>query len=314
MSLLEAPSSNIVKGCLSQYHLRPPGGYTVCHSYIRRGDRRHIPTTSSSTPCDHRRTLFPTPSPSLQQPPIVIYQAIDSSHASPWQTLAVQPRACAAHSTTQPTKTTQTIPSPKPWTSKVKEDSPNPCMATTADPSQKTTEQEDLISRLADENTARNTSFARLLLALPILTTVAYIPTLFRPSTALSSLLAVTSLLSTAFLLYSLPPTQTGIAILDQRRINSTTTGQRSRRAGSQPLLVPGSPLETWLPYLNLGLAVVLTILDLLRGSESTRLGWVALGNLPAIVYAVVIVAKLVMASVDPESELSALKYEYKGA
>jgi hypothetical protein len=32
------------------------------------------------------------------------------------------------------------------------------------------------------------------------------------------------------------------------------------------------------------------------------------------VVYGVVLLAKMVMASVDPESELSGLKYQYKGA
>lgn len=38
------------------------------------------------------------------------------------------------------------------------------------------------------------------------------------------------------------------------------------------------------------------------------------LGGLPAIIYAAVIMAKVIMAGVDPERELSALRYELKGA
>lgn len=52
-------------------------------------------------------------------------------------------------------------------------------------------------------------------------------------------------------------------------------------------------------------------------GGENTshsNFGWLGLGNLPTIVYVVTIIAKVVMASVDPERELEALKYGYKGA
>lgn len=40
----------------------------------------------------------------------------------------------------------------------------------------------------------------------------------------------------------------------------------------------------------------------------------VMLACLPAVVYAVVVAAKLVMSSVDPERDLTGLKYENKGA
>lgn len=79
--------------------------------------------------------------------------------------------------------------------------------------------------------------------------------------------------------------------------------------------LDPGkSPLEAYLPYLNLALVGVLCLLGLVIRSDSASFGWIGMGNLPAIVYGVVLVSKMVMASVDPESELSSLKYEYKGA
>lgn len=100
--------------------------------------------------------------------------------------------------------------------------------------------------------------------------------------------------------------------------------------------MVPKSPLEKHLPYLNIGLCVILILSGVLAnrvvGGEADgdgdgngqghdrsshhhhQFGWLGLGNLPAIVYGVVIIAKMVMASVDPERELQKLKYEYKGA
>lgn len=173
-------------------------------------------------------------------------------------------------------------------------------------------------------------------------------------------MLGLTSLASTAFLLFSLPPTETGIHALDAWASSGSARGQqgdgdgndgagvmasgsgaglsgistlsqrrqRRRRASSFSVAPQKSPLEKHLPLLNVGLCAVLVLYGLLvqrRGGGTSEhydhnedqrqhFGWLGLGNLPAIVYAVVIVAKLVMANVDPERELTALKYDYKGA
>lgn len=162
-------------------------------------------------------------------------------------------------------------------------------------------------------------------------------------------MLGLTSLASTAFLLFSLPPTETGIHALDSwtssgsgapahDQIESegeagssgiSTLSQRRRRrrrASSFSVAPQKSPLGRHLPLLNVGLCAVLVLYGLLvqqRGTSehydrdedhSQHFGWLGLGNLPAIVYSVVIVAKLVMANVDPEGELTALRYDYKGA
>jgi hypothetical protein len=76
------------------------------------------------------------------------------------------------------------------------------------------------------------------------------------------------------------------------------------------------SPLERWLPYLNVGLCVVLVGLGQVTGGsdKASGTGLIGLGTLPALVYGVVLIAKMLMASVDPERELTALRYEYKGA
>ncbi|KUI67240.1 hypothetical protein VM1G_03427 [Cytospora mali] len=221
-------------------------------------------------------------------------------------------------------------------------------------------EQEDLIQALAEQNETHNQQYQTFLLALPIVTSIPYLLALFRPPTLLVALLGLTSLASTGFLLLSLPPTETGMAALDAwaksgpSGSSSTTTGssqgdadtgavasgtstglgggieslnerrrRRRRSSSSFNFVRQKSPLEMYLPYLNVGLCVVLVLYGLLarRGgsSESSRevsqqFGLLGLGNLTAIVYGVVIVAKLVMASVDPERELASLKYEFKGA
>ncbi|KAK2607429.1 hypothetical protein N8I77_006101 [Diaporthe amygdali] len=216
-------------------------------------------------------------------------------------------------------------------------------------------EQEKLIQDLAEQNATHNQQYQIILLALPILSCIPYLLALFRPSTTLIAVLGLTSLASTAFLLFSLPPTETGIHALDSRARSGSARGQhgddaaagvasgsddgpsglctlsqrrqRRRRASSFSLAPQRSPLERHLPLLNVGLCAVLVLYGLLvqrRGGSSEHydrdedhrqhFGWLGLGNLPAIVYAVVIVAKLLMANVDPERELTALKYDYKGA
>ncbi|KFH44666.1 hypothetical protein ACRE_045430 [Hapsidospora chrysogenum ATCC 11550] len=168
-------------------------------------------------------------------------------------------------------------------------------------------EQEDLINRLVAENTSGNATFARFLLALPIAATLPYVLALARPATRLLALLSITSLLSTAFLLHRLPHTETGIEPLDSLR-----GGSRKQKL---VLDVGGvSPLEKYLPYLNLALVVLLVLMGMVTKSDSARFGWIGMGNLPALVYGTVLASKTIMASVDPASELSKLRYEYKGA
>ncbi|VUC35096.1 unnamed protein product [Clonostachys rosea] len=174
-------------------------------------------------------------------------------------------------------------------------------------------EQEALITRLTAENASRNATFTRVLFYTSLSAAVCYLPSLLLPFyagiTKLFSILAVTSLASTAFILHRLPPTATGIALLDGK-------GKPSRKQ-DLPLSMGAmqrSPLETYLPYLNLGLISALVLMGMVTKSNVASFGWIGMGNLPAIVYIVVLVAKMVMASVDPETELSTLKYEYKGA
>ncbi|KXJ97141.1 hypothetical protein Micbo1qcDRAFT_155929 [Microdochium bolleyi] len=243
-------------------------------------------------------------------------------------------------------------------------------------------EQEDLITTLAEQNEARNTQFATALLALPLLATIPYLVVLLVPRSSLSdrliALLSVSSLGSTAYMLWTLAPGVTGIWHLDAWTAGVYASKNKSPASASSPAVFDPSsdrdadysgndndnpyaamgglgiaarrkrrrssassfavwfpaqktPLELYLPYLNVGLCVALVLMSAAKslssssngggggssGSASTsKLSWgdFGLGNLPAIVYAVVLLAKVVMGSVDPEKELSALRYQYKGA
>lgn len=243
-----------------------------------------------------------------------------------------------------------------------------------------TPEQETLIATLAEQNARRNAQFRAFLFALPALAAVPFLLVLARPATFLLAVLALTSLASTAYLLYRLPPDATGIVLFDvwataspggqgmdraRGRVrgpggrdtaddnaagfaSSLPTsaliygvgrgGSRSsssiiRGAGTGPRIPHRaifaaeqhrSPLETWLPYLNIGLGALVLVMGLLvsrdegPGDEGLAdggwLGRAGLGNLPLVVFLVVLVAKMLMAGVNPERELDYLRYEYKGA
>ncbi|TPX07850.1 uncharacterized protein E0L32_010425 [Thyridium curvatum] len=184
------------------------------------------------------------------------------------------------------------------------------------------------------QNESHNASFRQLLLALPALASLPYLVAVFQRAShplLLLTLLALTSLASTGYLLYSLPPPATGLPLLDalasgqqqsQQAFSLRQQQQQRRRRRSSFSVAPDparGPLETWLPYMNLGLCAVLALLGLLARSRLASdaggaLGPAGLGLLPGVVYAVVLVAKMLMAGVDPERELAALRYEYKGA
>ncbi|KAL2261900.1 hypothetical protein VTK26DRAFT_3056 [Humicola hyalothermophila] len=166
--------------------------------------------------------------------------------------------------------------------------------------------------------------------------------------------LGLSSLAATLYLLHRLPATETGFAALDGRRGGGGggggraaggsgtgtgagigagltgigrggTLGQSSPRVGGllgqQQLAREPSPLQRHLPVLNIVLSALALLTGLLgqakTSSTSSSGGGVSpalLGALPGVVYAVVVAAKVVMAGVDPERELSGLKYGYKGA
>ncbi|KAI9170954.1 hypothetical protein HJFPF1_00433 [Paramyrothecium foliicola] len=187
-------------------------------------------------------------------------------------------------------------------------------------------EQEHLIERYAAENASRNDQFRLVLLVIPLLAAVPYLVSLVtRPAAALLALLGLTSLFSSALLVYRQAPAVTGFAPLDawvrgeDARLAARRDADRllARRRRGGPLAVApvaDSPLDTYLPYLNLGLAAVIVLMGLVAGPRTAEFGFVGMGNWPALVYANNLVAKAIMGSVDPEKTLSALKYRYKGA
>ena len=174
-----------------------------------------------------------------------------------------------------------------------------------------TPEQENLIRTLVQQNANVNILYIRILLAVPILSIIPYVGTLFNARTSFLSILSISSLLCTTYLLYSLPPSRTNIPILDSLNApKSTTSSPHSTRVPSR--IQFDGPIAQYLPLLNLGLGIVLGLLGMVfRGREEV---WWGFGWLPAGDYAVVLLAKVVMGGVDPEAELGDLRYGFKGA
>ncbi|KAH7356834.1 hypothetical protein BKA65DRAFT_495567, partial [Rhexocercosporidium sp. MPI-PUGE-AT-0058] len=107
---------------------------------------------------------------------------------------------------------------------------------------------------------------------------------------------------------------KTGITYLDS--LNTTPSQTQSLAAKKAAMLeASDGPVRTYLPYLNIGLCIVLFGLG---GVVARRTGegvlWWGFEGLPGVVYAVAVLAKWVMGGVDPEGELGSLRYELKGA
>ena len=145
------------------------------------------------------------------------------------------------------------------------------------------------------------------------------------------ALLALTSLAATTFLTVKLPPTKTGLGFVDSLASSAAAAAAKKKKKGGKVkgrngMRVPNlygagilqpSPLEAWLPYLNVGLCLLVLLTGLVTGGGSqvgNSVGRVYLAALPGVIYAATVVAKVVMAGVDPEGELGALRYGYKGA
>ncbi|RKF77330.1 hypothetical protein GcM1_220037 [Golovinomyces cichoracearum] len=172
-------------------------------------------------------------------------------------------------------------------------------------------EQENLIQSLEIENRTANQLHLRALLLLPLISILPYIRSLFSPGTAIFSVLSITSLLSTAYLLVSVLHRSDATAInpLSQPSFQSPLP----RNEAYNLLSTSQGPIKKFLPYLNLGLCFSLAVLGILINNKYGDL-WLGFCWLPAINYGAVILTTWYIAIVDPQAELKKLKYTYRGA
>ncbi|TVY87114.1 hypothetical protein LAWI1_G004263, partial [Lachnellula willkommii] len=167
------------------------------------------------------------------------------------------------------------------------------------------TEQENLIKTLHEQNTNLNIQYTRILLALPLVCILPYLSALFAAQTTFLSILSISSLLSTAWMVFVLPAGETGISMLD--KLNNTPA-KLDGGGVEYPKRVVNSdgPIRQYLPYLNLGLCLLLGVLGKLVRERGDGMWWV-LSWLPGAVYVIVVCGKFVMGGVDPGRELEGL-------
>ncbi|KAJ5099235.1 hypothetical protein N7532_006236 [Penicillium argentinense] len=160
-------------------------------------------------------------------------------------------------------------------------------------------EQERLILQLQSQNEARNKQYSLVFTVIPLISLVAFLPSLFTApglGERLLSLLGVLSLLASAYTMRLAP--------------------LYPDRKGKKPLLAADERLDwiqsAFMPA-NGAVCVLLTVVYLfLRGGSSFDIRPV-LYLIPGAMLAVILLAKETMLSVDVTT-LKGLQYEYKGA
>ncbi|KAK6583278.1 hypothetical protein PZA11_004354 [Diplocarpon coronariae] len=172
-------------------------------------------------------------------------------------------------------------------------------------------EQDSIIRKMKEDNAERNKQYNTALFSFSLVANLPYLTTLFTRQTALLSLLSISSLLSTAYLIYCTQPGKTGIAFLDKSNMHLKPQSMAARKEAM--LQAIDGPIKLYLPYLNIGLCCILVALGCVANRKEVELWW-GFEWLPAAVYTVAITAKWIMGGVDPEEELGRLRYELKGA
>ncbi|KAF2833837.1 hypothetical protein CC86DRAFT_365628 [Ophiobolus disseminans] len=189
-------------------------------------------------------------------------------------------------------------------------------------------DQENLISTLSSRDTSTTRLYTLLLSSLPLAPAVFQIPLLLRISTAIPSLLAIASFLASAYALYflPLPPVKVGIIHLSDLN-DSGAKGKGKGKVGGYGFnmpTVPESPrqerqpvpwisddvadqLAKYIVPVNAGIAVLLALLELVRGRSWSEGVMVGGGYLPGVVLSVVLWARRELRVMDM-SELEKLK------
>ena len=164
------------------------------------------------------------------------------------------------------------------------------------------TEQESLISKLRDSEAEQNAQYNLVFSVLPLTVVVpfvVYLPSC-TPRTSLFCLLAITSLLSTSFIMRYLPIAPSHFKLKQLRPLGIEIDG----------------PVEMFLPYLTGGISCLLLVASwsLKRKPDSQEGLWAFL-LLPAVMFAMIMIARKSMADVEAGiTQLSGMKYDYKGA
>ncbi|KAL2051593.1 hypothetical protein ABVK25_008007 [Lepraria finkii] len=165
-------------------------------------------------------------------------------------------------------------------------------------------EQEKLIKKLREQDDERNEEFKRIFLAIPTVSATSYIPALIMSrllQVKLISLLSMTSLIATAYILVFVPNT----------RAESPERAKSRREVQSKP---EKGPVHKYIGYLNGGLSLLIALNAMsFKDKQGVHEGFWLLCLLPVVSFSIIILARRLMLSVDV-GELEDLKYRYKGA
>jgi len=168
-------------------------------------------------------------------------------------------------------------------------------------------EQEQFIRALKGKEAKANEQYILIFSVLPLASTPPFIYYLFAGSrlrsTPLLCLLAITSLVASAYTMKFIPP-------------YSASSPGRAQLARPALFVDSDSPVQTLLPWLNLAIAVLLLLASFAvrnRASAPETL-WLFL-MLPAVMLGVIMVARKSMSDIQAGiGELEGKKYDYKGA
>ncbi|KAL4984545.1 hypothetical protein BDW68DRAFT_190406 [Aspergillus falconensis] len=161
-------------------------------------------------------------------------------------------------------------------------------------------EQERVIKILKTQNEERDSQYSLIFAAIPLLSTIIFVPSLLTPATlALSvrflSLLGTLSLLATAYTIKYVPP-------------------QRPDPKGKRPIRAPsfGAHVRKYIIACNAAICAILGMVYFFRSVTSAGNPPVAY-LVPAALLTIILIVRQVMVSVDIQP-LEDLRYEYKGA
>ena len=150
---------------------------------------------------------------------------------------------------------------------------------------------------------------------LPFLWYLARSPT---RSMALLCLLGITSLSSSAYIMYMIPVGTPLGSLSSLSRAASHVQRRRDHAASRTSSLLTSdeSPINQYLPYLNIFISVLLLLASwACRSRGDAPEGFWLFLLLPGIIFAMVFVARRSMSEVQTGlSELRGMRYEYKGA
>lgn len=220
--------------------------------------------------------------------------------------------------------------------------SPSPCHPTIQVPTDTTflLEQETLLTNLSARETTQNKQYVLSFSILPLAVVLAFLRILALSTTksmTLACLLSITSLLSSAYIMYFVPTGTPLFALVTKTRarlgLGSTTPASvpHPQRLGQRQLFtIPSltksspqppdldTPLALVLPYFNALLCILVALVALrYRGSSDPDIpqGLWMVFLLPAVVFAVVLVVRNSINDIQSGlGELRGLRYEFKGA